>query len=220
MAGNGDSPSVAALARLLPGVDRKPVAELCAAARIQTYRGGQQVCKVDEAGHPGVVVTGLLRHVVTLRNGRRATIHYTGPRGVFGMTRLFSQVSTNVEAVRNSDVIKIDPSAVTRVAHEYPQFGWFIAQQVSLAYALLPRVVEELASMSVRQRVASHLIALAVRDGEGNLRVEVSQESLAEAVCSVREVVSRALSSLREEGLITNAGRSLLIVDEHALRQA
>jgi CRP/FNR family transcriptional regulator len=116
-------------------------------------------------------------------------------------------------------LIKIDSAAVTRVALEYPDFGWFISQQVSLAYASLPRVVEELASMTVRQRLASHLLELAVRDGGGNLFVEIDQEALAEAVCSVREVVSRALSSLRDDGLITKAGRLIVIVDEPGLRR-
>ena len=219
MANGDESPSVTMLAKLLPGVRPKPVAELCAAARIETFRGGRAVHAPDEPGHPGIVVTGLLRTVVTLRNGRRATIHYTGPRGVFGLPRLFTQLSTHVEAIRDTKLIKIDSAAVTRVALEYPDFGWFISQQVSLAYASLPRVVEELASMTVRQRLASHLLELAVRDGGGNLFVEIDQEALAEAVCSVREVVSRALSSLRDDGLITKAGRLIVIVDEPGLRR-
>src|SRR5487761_155088 len=220
MAGGADAPNVAVLAKLLPGVTPKPLAKLCAAARTHYYRGGEALYPVDEPGHPGIVVAGLLRTVVTLRNGRRATVHYTGPRGLFGLSMLFSHPSTSVEAVRDTNVIKIDSAAVTRVAHEDPQFGWFISQQFSLAYASLPKVVEELGSMTVRQRLASHFLALAVRDSEGNLRVDVSQDTLAEAVCTVREVVSRALTSLREDGLITKTGRSILINDEGALRRA
>ena len=220
MTSGGDSPGVIALAKLLPGVDLKPVAELCAAARTYRYRGGQTVYPVNEPEHPGVVVSGLLRSVVTFRNGRRATIGYINPRGLFGLARLFCPLSTTVEAVRATEVIKIDAAVVARVASEYPKFGWFISQQVSLGYATVPRVVEELASQSVRQRLASHLLALAVVDDDGGLRVEVGQDDLAEAVCSVREVVSRALKSLREDAIIMKTGHSIVIIDERGLRRA
>ena len=56
---------------------------------------------------------------------------------------------------------------------------------------------------TVRQRVARHLLDLASeqRNG-GRLVARVSQQELADAVGSVREVVFRVLRELRSEGVI------------------
>src|SRR5579872_2795806 len=129
MARHGDVPDVAALARLFPGVAPAPIAELSRGARARTYRGGHVLCSAYEQGDPGVVVSGLLRTVVTLRDGRRATVHYIPPSGFFALPRIFNRVSTSVEAVRETTVIEIDAATMTRVALEFPRFGWFLSTQ-------------------------------------------------------------------------------------------
>ena len=66
---------------------------------------------------------------------------------------------------------------------------------------------------SVGQRVAAHLLDLASdrqRPG-GRLVAHVSQQELADAAGSVREVVARALRDLRVAGIVATAADSVVI---------
>ena len=68
---------------------------------------------------------------------------------------------------------------------------------------------------SVRQRVATHLLDLASdrqRPG-GRLVARVSQQELADAAGSVREVVARALRDLRAAGMVATAADRVVILD-------
>jgi CRP/FNR family transcriptional regulator len=68
---------------------------------------------------------------------------------------------------------------------------------------------------SVRQRIAAHLLDLA-SDGQrprGRLEAHVSQQELADASGSVREVVARALRDLRMAGIVATTAESVVILD-------
>lgn len=63
----------------------------------------------------------------------------------------------------------------------------------------------------VRARIARHLLDLSASQQHGrDLQARVTQQELADAVGSVREVVIRALARLREEGVVRTGGTSCL----------
>jgi CRP/FNR family transcriptional regulator len=62
--------------------------------------------------------------------------------------------------------------------------------------------ISEQAFLSVRQRLARQLLLLATAGPGGDLHVHAGQQELADAIGSVREVVTRNLHQLQEEGLI------------------
>jgi CRP/FNR family transcriptional regulator, cyclic AMP receptor protein len=67
----------------------------------------------------------------------------------------------------------------------------------------------------VRQRVAAHLLDLASAQQRPQARLvaRVSQQELADAVGSVREVVARALRDFRLAGLMATAPDSVVILE-------
>jgi CRP/FNR family transcriptional regulator len=67
----------------------------------------------------------------------------------------------------------------------------------------------------VRQRVAVHLLDLASAQlhGRDSLTARVSQQELADAVGSVREVVARVLRDFRLAGIVTTSADAVVIVD-------
>lgn len=75
---------------------------------------------------------------------------------------------------------------------------------------------------SVRQRVAVHLLDLA-SDGQrpqGPLVAHVSQQELANAAGSVREVVARARRDLRVAGVVATEADRIVILDPERLYEA
>jgi CRP/FNR family cyclic AMP-dependent transcriptional regulator len=74
---------------------------------------------------------------------------------------------------------------------------------------------------SVRQRLIRHLLDLAGETasagGNPSLVARVSQQQLADAIGSVREVVARVLRELRSEGLVETGPGGIRLCDPAAL---
>jgi CRP/FNR family cyclic AMP-dependent transcriptional regulator len=77
--------------------------------------------------------------------------------------------------------------------------------------------ISEQAFASVRQRLARHLLDLASMGAGSHLVVGASQQELADAVASVREVVTRNLHELQAEGLIDIARDEIVLLDPDRL---
>jgi CRP/FNR family transcriptional regulator len=166
------------------------------------------------APHFDLVVEGLVRVQVSATDGRMMTLRYARGGSLIGAATLFAPVVRpfSVQAVSDVDIVRFRPAAIRREA----------AREIDVARALLietsERVMGFLAEFSgeafatVRERIARHLMDLALDGPEpevpGPLFAMVSQQELADAVGSVREVVVRALRELRTDGVIeTGRGR-------------
>jgi CRP/FNR family transcriptional regulator, cyclic AMP receptor protein len=73
--------------------------------------------------------------------------------------------------------------------------------------------ISEQAFRTVRQRLVRQLLLLATPSEGAHLVVRASQQELADAIGSVREVVTRNLHHLHEEGLVDISRDEVAIVD-------
>jgi len=179
------------------------------------------VVSEEQTDRAGVLIDGLLSTVVSLPDGRTAAVHYAKPIALFGLPTLFRPACISVRVIRTATVIELDAGEIRRCAREYPDFGSFLYRQLAAEVCRLPLVVEEFGFMTVRQRVASHLIKLAESRGAntGVRTACVTQTALAEYVGSAREVVSRCLKELGEAGIVARGHGSLQILNEAKLRR-
>jgi len=93
--------------------------------------------------------------------------------------------------------------------------AWAIAEELNRRlYASLQQTAVN-AFGTVRERVAVHLLDLASAQmhPHGDLVANVSQQELADAVGSVREVVARVLRDLRADGIVETSSDSVRILD-------
>ena len=171
----------------------------------------------EDTTHLELVVSGALRALVTSPDGRTLTIRYCRRGALLGAMSLFSPgfaMPATVQALVESRVLRTDPAVVRG-----------LARQPDVAYALLLELSERAKGFlheipgnafgSVRQRVVRHLLDLASEDGaaDGELIVSVSQQDLADAAGTAREVVVRVLRELREEGLV-HTGRGQIVLTD------
>ncbi len=220
VAGDSDTLITAVLLTAFPGLGPDTRSELESAARSRTLNVGEVLYSDDGPARVGVLVSGLLRTVVPMPDGRRVTLHHIRSGGIYGLTTIFHPVPLRIEVVRRAIVIEIDPATVKRVARKSADLGWHISQQLAGAVLQVPAMIEEFGFKPVRQRVARHLLDLCVRDPhQGLLVARVTRQALAESVGSVREVVSRCLRSFSDAGLITVASATITILDPEALQQ-
>jgi len=209
----------AALTGFLSAVGPAPAAWLLQSARQRVGSPGELLLREDETDHVGLLIDGMLGTVVSLPDGQMATIQYLTPVAFFGLPTIFFPVSLSVHVVRKATVIELDANEMRRCAREFREFGWFLTRQLAGAVCRVPSIVEEFGFKTVTQRVASHLISLAQpQSPTGDRTAYVTQVALAEHVGSVREVISRSLRSLSDDGMVFVGHGSVRIIDEARLR--
>ncbi len=92
-----------------------------------------------------------------------------------------------------------------------------IAHSLADSVSVLIDTAGQLAFMTVRQRLAGHLLAIAVGREHGRRVARATQQELAGSIGTVREVVARTLHDLRDEGLVAMSPGQIEIVDERGL---
>jgi CRP/FNR family transcriptional regulator, cyclic AMP receptor protein len=164
-----------------------------------------------------IIVEGTLRAFVDDGAGRHLTVSYMRRPQSLGVAIAAGQeFPVAFQAVTASRVVRLRLTQLEELRHETPQVGWRAAEEVA---ALLDCALAEtvrVAFQPVRARVAYHLLALAECDPDGR---PVHQAELAAAVGSVREVVSRAISSLSAAGLVDVGVKGITITSSDGLRQ-
>ena len=176
-----------------------------------------------EEGDPpmALVISGLLRVYLTSAEGRQITVRYAREGDVLGTAvAVAGPVRTPVQAVTDSRVLLLSVAVAQRLAQTNASVAWAFAQEVTRRlYDVLDEVAGT-AFASVKARVARHLLDLSNRDQE-NARwtVTATQQDIADAVGSVREVVARVLKELRAERLIDSEGGTTTILDPAGLHR-
>ena len=178
----------------------------------------------DDVPHLELVVAGIVRAYVTSPEGRTMTIRYCRPGALMGALSLFSKefvMPGTTQALVDAELLRMDPRRVRDLARS----------DVRVANALLVELSERASRFlfeipgsvfaSVRQRLARHLLDLASGSSapEGGLEVRVSQQELADAVGTAREVVVRALRELREDGTVRTERNRIVLLDPNRLIQ-
>jgi CRP-like cAMP-binding protein len=166
-----------------------------------------------------LLVDGLVRVYLAGTEGRQATVRYAGHGEIVGLPPLM---------VRGMDIWAEAVTEVTAVRLSSHRFVALSEQHVELAWPTALYVAEQLASsnevlaadifLPVRARIARHLLDLAQRRPSG-LFVPTRHQQLADAVGSVREVVSREMKRFATEGLIRRIDNGVVIEDPAALHR-
>jgi CRP/FNR family cyclic AMP-dependent transcriptional regulator len=175
----------------------------------------------DTEPHVRLVVSGLVRMYVTGFDGRTVTVRYCRPGALIGVLTLFVssfQLPVTIQAITEVKLLALRPAVVREAAE----------RDAGVAYALLGELSERVLSFiaeipgnvftTVRQRLARHLLDLASAQQEGpELAAAISQQELAEAVGTVREVVVRSLRELRQDGVLATRRSRIVILDPERL---
>ena len=207
----------AALARsFLAGLPPEVTRELQAEGERADYPAGTTVYRPGSPPRAALVVGGLIRVYLTSPEGRQVTVRYARPGDVLGIAVLVGgPAGTGVQAVEPSSLFRISARMLTAAARTDPRVCWAIAEELNRRlYDTLEQTAVN-AFGSVRQRVAAHLLDLASaqQHPRGRLVARVSQQELADAAGSVREVVARVLRDFRVAGIVATAADSVVILD-------
>ncbi len=163
-----------------------------------------------------LIVQGLAKLYLVSPSGRQVTIRYTRVGALIGSPSLFDPpapgaavrtlTATRVVALDGATVVHLAETDV-RVAHA---LNVEMAQRVHAYF-------DELAGTTfgtLRERVARHLLDVASEQQRGpKLVAYLTQQELADAVGSAREVVGRTLGKMRQEGLVRTRTGEIELLD-------
>lgn len=167
-----------------------------------------------------VLDRGLLRGFVADSTGRQLTVSYLGAASAVGLTHLMGRsFPAAFQAVRDSRLLQLDREQVTELGERYPLLGWSATREVTRRLDDVLAEATRVAFGSMRKRLAFHLLALTAADQDGGPGRPVRQADLALAVGSVREVIGRTVSQLRDAGMVSTGAAGVMIVDRAGLRR-
>jgi CRP/FNR family transcriptional regulator len=194
---------------------------LAAGAMRLDIPAGTVIYRDADRARLAVVLDGLLRVFLTSPEGRQVTVRYARAEDLLGVAvTVGGPVDVSVQAVTDSTVAMVDPGRLESLARKNPQVAWAIAEELSRR---LYEVLNELAGtafLPLRDRIVRHLLDLAAEAQSGGSSVApITQQELADAVGSVREVVGRSLAELRAKRLIETTRDGIKVLDVAALHR-
>jgi CRP/FNR family transcriptional regulator len=174
--------------------------------------------------HPGsaglfLIVDGLVRVYLVGPDGRQATVRYADHSEIIGLPPLLvAGLGTWAEAVTEVEAIRLSSSRFVSLAQKHVELAWTTALFVAGQLASTSDVLAADIFLPVRARIARHLLDLAQRRPVG-LFVPARHQQLADAVGSVREVVSREMRRFGDEGLVRRLDGGVILDDPAGLHR-
>jgi CRP/FNR family transcriptional regulator, cyclic AMP receptor protein len=204
------------LARLSP----ERAADLLGSAPLVRYPAGSVSTPARDAAWVAIVVSGVVRQYLPTAEGRQVTIRYARAGDLVGNSSGGrTSVSVEIEAVETSDLLHLDVARLERTARLEPEVSMAIVEELSNRLRQVYRILANNTFATVRTRVARDLLerAFEAEAPRPRAHVQVTQQALADATSSVREVVARALRELRLQGVILTDQSGITILDLDAL---
>lgn len=223
MAGRPSRPSIDREPLLGVAVAQSMLARLPAELTAQVLDGGYRVdfpagvqpsARTNESA-VALMLEGLIRVFLVSEAARQVTVRYARPGEILGLVHLFGRdTGVRSQAVTPTSVWMIAPARLRALCEQHAPLATAVAEECATRAS---DAIEELSLLtfgSVRQRVARHLLDLAAQQQQaGELVAAVTQQELADAAGTVREVVARVLKQLHQTGMTAGSDDGVVILD-------
>jgi len=171
-----------------------------------------------------VIVSGSVRAFRDSVDGREQVIHVERAGGTVAEVPMFDDGNypSTVAAEEETAALFLDKRDVRQLCLEHPEITLAALRVLAGRLRRCAELVETLSLKEVGQRVARFVLSEARRNGQQTnqgvvVTLTQTNQQIAARVGSVRDVVSRALSRLQNDGLIVVEDRKLTIPDVSAL---
>jgi CRP/FNR family transcriptional regulator, cyclic AMP receptor protein len=181
--------------------------------------------RLPERYRTALVVSGLLRLYLESPDGRQAAARYCGPGYFLGAacavpSRKPLRVPFDVQAVTPTRVLHLDRRRLHAAARSEIGVALALLQQLGEYQTDLAHLLAGATFGSIRQRTAVHLLNMSVTQPDETLVAPITQQTLADAVGTIRETVARAVGELRRAGAIETVPGGIRVRDPEYLAAA
>ena len=220
---------IAALQRttLFGGLTTEALADIAQRAiELHLQKGEMLFLSGEPARGLFVVVNGKIRAFQQNEDGREQVMHVDAAGSVLGDVPVFDDGPFPASAISEveTDVLLIEKSDIRELCAKYPTLALAALKLMAAKVRRHANLVEALSLHQVGQRLALFLLAEAqsatfAADVPKGFRLRLSNQEIASRIGSVRDVVSRALTRLKHEGLISLDNREVTILNLQALKR-
>jgi CRP/FNR family transcriptional regulator, cyclic AMP receptor protein len=206
----------------LRGLPPDVMDRLTAGSLLRRVAPGTTMHREGDPAFVELVVSGLIRGYVSARDGRTMTIRYCRPGALMGTATLFNEgrprARGNLTVLVEARVLALSPPTVRALADRDIRVVRALLNETSARVAEYISEIEASSFASIRQRLARHLLDLAAEQQVGTqLVASASQDQLAGAIGTVREIVVRILHDMRREGLVSTRRGHVELLDARRL---
>lgn len=224
------SPLTADEVRAIPhlqGLPEPDVARLLKSLDVRSYAPREIIIGEDEPCLGFFVLrAGRARIFRTGADGREQILRLLGPGDSFAEVPVFDggPNPATVEAIDPSEAIFIPAPVFMDVVGRHPAIAFALLRHFARRLRSFTELVEQISLQTVQNRIARYLYLTAREEGiqtsEGFIVPRsITQQDLAALVGSVREVVSRTLKVMEDDGLVEVRRKEFLVRDLDALRR-
>jgi CRP/FNR family transcriptional regulator len=179
---------------------------------------GDVVSLVPDTGSVALVRAGVVRAFVRTAGGRQVTIRYARTGDLLGLEPLLGGAPPwDAEAVVHTTLTVLTLEQIQVAAARRPELSWLIAEHIATWACDTIQAMAHSSSQPMVSRVARHLCEINLPTADGRLVAHVSHQRLADAVGTVREVVSRQLRMLKAVGVIDTEPGRVVVLEGHRL---
>jgi CRP-like cAMP-binding protein len=176
------------------------------------------------AGEPAtglyVIASGAVRAFRTSPDGREQVIHVERAITTIAEVPVFDDGNypSTTAAEELTTVFFLDKQLVLKTAVEHPYLALAALKLLASRLRKCAELVETLSLREVSQRLARLLFEEARDHGTKTdhgtrVKLQMTHSQLAARIGTVREVITRTLNRLQEQGLIVHEGKNILIPD-------
>ena len=215
--------------RKLPVFEDLEPDDLAAIHRITAERRYDRNQPIFEDGRPGegfhYIRSGKVKIVKVSADGKEHILNILGPGEVFAEVLLFNDAPypAGAVAVEDSVVGVIRNRELEALLVAYPKIAVHIIRVMSKKLQYIQSRVKLLALADSQAKIAQALDHLVDRYGRRTQRgwevaLEINRQDLANMAGTTRETVSRVFRTLKDEGVIEDEERRLVVLDRERLR--
>ena len=177
----------------------------------------------DSTGCSGLflLVEGRLRVYILSESGKEITLYRLEPGDVcmLAASCVIQSITFDVfiEAELPSECYRIDASVFGALSERLPEVKIFALETAVQRFSDVMWVMQQLVFMNMDQRLAIFLLDEAGRTGQST--VTLSHDQIARHLGTAREVVSRVLKHMAEDGLLSVSRGEITLKDKSSLRR-
>ena len=207
------------------GLDAATLQAVAQAATSRHYDAGQVIYLEGEpAAALFILESGWVKATRMSPDGREQALSFLRPVDIFGDIAVFSGTSYpgTVVALEDVEAWTIDSATLLDLMARHSQLALAFTRRLAERVLYFIGLVEDLSLRSVEARLASTLLKNA-ESREGKLVVPrrswTTFDEMAVRLGTVRDVLSRALHSLENEGLLRVERHEITLLDPQALEK-
>jgi CRP-like cAMP-binding protein len=198
----------------LASLDTPALSAIAARATVRGFQRGETVLLEEDPSGPWcLVVRGRVKLTRSSADGRELTLAFCGPGQGFNEVAALDGGGNPVtaEALSRLEVILLPAGEFRQAVRNHPPVALAVLSAFAGRLRQMTGLVEDLALRTVTERLAKLLLQQAEMVGE------MTQQEMAAALGTVREVVARSLHGLAETGIIRIERHRIVIEDRDGL---